>query len=83
MITTTPRSSRREVRRSRPTIDQAWDIALAELPPDVRPAMIAYVEARQAEYGARLALGDKMIPHRLRWYDVDRLAHKLIGYRQA
>jgi hypothetical protein len=70
-----PRLGRRVVRRS--AIDQAADTALAELPAEVRPAVIAYVDAKRAEYEARLALSSLMTRNGLRWRDVDVIAHKL------
>jgi hypothetical protein len=71
-------SGRRVVRRrARPTFDKAWDIALAELPPEIRPAMRAYVEAKQAEFAARSALSTAMTGCGIRRYQVDRLAHEL------
>jgi hypothetical protein len=43
----------------------------------MHPAMRAYIEARRAEYEARLALGTALTQNGLRWSAVDRLAHKL------
>jgi hypothetical protein len=71
------RSGRRVVRRARPTLNQAHDEALSGLPPEVRPAVIAYADAKRAEFEARSALSGEMIRHGLHWYEVDCLAQKL------
>ena len=48
-------------------------MALAE-PVEIRPAMIAYIKAKQAEFTARSALSDGITRDGIRWYQVDRLA---------
>lgn len=54
-----PGSGRRTVRRrARPTLDTAYETALSELPPEIRPTMIAYVDAKRAEFEA---FGDTQI----------------------
>lgn len=42
--TVRPPGSRRVVRRRRATLDAAYDVALAELPPELRPLVIRCVE---------------------------------------
>lgn len=80
MITSTvhqPRSGRRVVRRRRPALDAAYDVALSELPPELRPAMVAYVTAKRHEYEARLVLSTAMTRHGVRWHQVDDIARHL------
>jgi hypothetical protein len=74
------RSGRRVVRRARPTLDAAYDAALAELPPGMHPAMIAWLDARQTEYETRLALSTVMTTNSVRWHTVDRVA-RAVGLR--
>jgi hypothetical protein len=62
--TVQPASSGRRVvrRRARPALDEAYD-ALAGLPPEIRPEIIAYADAKQAEYEARSVLSTEMTRH--------------------
>jgi hypothetical protein len=72
-----PRTGRRVVRRGEGTLDQAWSTVLADLPPEMRPAMRAYVEAKRAEFDARDALSTLATRHGVRWYQLNNLAQKL------
>ena len=73
----TPSSGRLVRRRARPALDDAWETALSELPPEVRPLLRAWVEARRAEFDARSALSSEMTGHGLRWREVDKVAREL------
>jgi hypothetical protein len=72
----TSRSGRRQVvRRARPTLDQAWATALADLPAELHPAMIEYITTMRAAYDARSALSKLLTEHGVRWSAADRVAH--------
>jgi hypothetical protein len=66
------------VRRRRPALDEAVDAALADFDPALRPAIIAYIDAKRAEYQSRQALSAEMIKTSTRWRDVDRIAAQLL-----
>lgn len=74
---TRPRAGRRVVRRRQSTLDQAWATVLADLPPEMRPAMVAYVDAKRAEYDARNALSDLATRHGVRWLQLNDVAQRL------
>jgi hypothetical protein len=70
-------SGRRVVRRRRPTLDEAYDVALSELPAELRQPMITYVAAKRAEFGARQTLSTLMPRHGCRWLEIDAIARDL------
>jgi hypothetical protein len=53
---------RRVVRRRRPALDAAIDTALSDLPVELRRPLIAYADAKRAEYESRSALSTLMTP---------------------
>ena len=69
---------RRAVRRARPALDESIDVVLAEFDPALRPAIIAYADAKRAEYEARSALSTEMTRHGVRWRAVDAITGKLV-----
>ena len=72
------RPGRRVVRRrARPALEAAYTTVLGELPVAFHPVMIAYVEAKRAEFDARSALSSQMTLHGLRWHQIDRIAREL------
>ena len=72
------KSGRRVVRRrARPALDHAIETALAEFDPALQPAIIAYADAKHAEYEARQALSTEMVKTSTRWRDVDPVVRKL------
>lgn len=81
MATTVPlsRPTRRVVRDARQTLDAAWDVALAELPTELRPLVRKYAETNQAAYAARYELSTALTRSGsgIRWADVDRLVRSL------
>jgi hypothetical protein len=72
------RSGRRVVRQARPALDDAINVVLAEFDPALRPAIIAYADAKRAEYEARSALSTEMTRHGVRWRAVDAITGKLV-----
>ncbi len=72
---TVPR--RRVVRRARPTLEQAWDVVLAELPIELRPLVRRYAENMREGQQIRAELGTAMTRNGTRWLDVDRLVQSL------
>ena len=50
---------------------------MVDLPPEMRPAMGAYVDAKRAEFEARDALSTLATRHGVRWYQLNNLAQKL------
>lgn len=69
--------SRRRVVQRRGTLDRAYDIALADLPPELRPAIITWIEARRTEYELRSALQTQMSRNNLRWGQVEKIGREL------
>lgn len=75
-----PTPTRRVVRRrSWPALDEAADNALAELPAELRPLTIRYIETMLAANEARGELSTAMTWHNVRWADVDRVARALMS----
>jgi hypothetical protein len=72
-----PLTGRRVVRRARPTIDQASEQALPDLPPDLRVAIQLWVEARTNEWSARAAFSSVMTEHNYKWLEIEKLAREL------
>lgn len=70
-------TGKRVVRRRRPGLNEAYDAALSDLSPELRPAMIAWVDAWRAEFEARQALSTLMTRHSVKWLDADRIAREL------
>lgn len=70
-------SGRWVVRRRRPTLDEAYGVALSELPVELRQPMITYVAAKRAEFEARQALSTLMPRHGCRWPEIDAIARDL------
>jgi hypothetical protein len=70
-------SGRRVVRRKRPALDSAYDVALSGLPVELRQPMITYVAAKRAEFEARQALSVLMSSHGRRWLEIDAIAREL------
>ena len=68
---------RRVVRRARPTLDVAWDTALSELPPEIRPMVRRYAENMRDGQEIRSALSSQMTRHGLKWWTVDNIARDL------
>lgn len=73
-----PRSGRRVVRRSRPTLDQAYDAALSELPVSIRGLVIKYADNIRDGAEIRSELCTAMTAAKLSWLDVDRAARQLL-----
>ena len=73
--------SRRIVRRrARPTFAQAYDIALAELPIEIRPLVIRYIDNMREGQEIRLALSTDMTRiGGVRWYDIDGAVRSLLS----
>lgn len=67
------RSGRRVVRRKRSTLDQAWNTALADLPPALHKPVRHYIETARTAYEARQDLTSALAGTGVRWRDVDRL----------
>jgi len=80
MITSTvkPTGSRRRVVRRRAAIDEAVDTALSEFDPELRPKIIAYADAKRAEFEARSALSSEMTRHGVRWRSIDAVTSKIV-----
>jgi hypothetical protein len=55
----------------------AEDAALADLPEELRAAMVTYVLAQRAEYAARSAVSDHLTRHGMRWHQVEAISRKL------
>jgi hypothetical protein len=76
MVTSTvqpTRSRRRVVRKTRPTIDQAWSTALADLPSVLHEPVRRYIETSRTAYATRQDLTSALAGTDVRWRDVDRL----------
>jgi hypothetical protein len=62
----------------RPTIDVAYDRALSELPPEIRPLVVVrYADNMREGQEIRAALGTALTRHDLRWWKVDNIARGL------
>jgi hypothetical protein len=72
-----PRSGRRVVRRARPALDQAYDVALSGLPPEVRPLVIRYLDNLREGWEVRSELSTAMTRAGIRWADIDRATQAL------
>ena len=73
------RTGRRVVRpRARPAIDKAMAVAFEGLPPDIWPELLAYVDAKRAEYESRQALSTAKSRHRVSWHQVDAAVRDLV-----
>jgi hypothetical protein len=72
-VKTRPR--RRAVRRG--TLERAYDIALAGLPPELHPLVIEYVDNLRDGDKIRGALTMAMIGTGFKWRDVDAVARDL------
>ena len=86
MITATSqqRTGYRVVRRKRAALDAAYDVALGELPPELRPSVRRYLEnlrevkeIRKQGDEIRMAVTLAMCGTGIRWQDVDRLVMQL------
>ena len=73
-----PHSGRRVVQRKRPALDEAVDVALGELPVELRPLIVRYAENMRQGKQIRCKLSSEMTRCGLRWRDVDRFAHELV-----
>jgi hypothetical protein len=71
-------SGRRVVRRKRPALDSAYDVALCGLPVELRPLVRRYVENMRQGQEIRSELSTAMSACGLRWRDVDRAACQLL-----
>lgn len=74
---TQARSGRRVVRRPKPTIDQAWTIALADFAPELHEPIRRYVENIRQGQEIRSELSTALPQHGLRWHDVSKITTKL------
>jgi hypothetical protein len=72
-----PRSGRRVVRRTGPTIDRACETALSELPAEIRTLVVRYADSMRESQEIRSALGTALTRHNLRWWDVDDIARQI------
>jgi hypothetical protein len=71
-------SGRRVVRRrARPALDGAYDSALSELAPELRVALVHWVQARSAEQAARSALSTAMTTNGMRWLEAEHIARSI------
>jgi hypothetical protein len=74
-----PRAPRRRVvRRRQSALDKAMAVAFDGLPPDIWPDLMAYADAKRAEYEGRLALGTALSAHHLRWRQADDAIRKIV-----
>jgi hypothetical protein len=74
-----PQSRRRVVQRTAtPAIDKAMAVAFEGLPPDIWPELLAYVDAKRAEYESRQALSTAKSRHRVSWHQVDAAVRDLV-----
>lgn len=83
--TVRPTGPRRRVvrRRARPTLDQACDVALAELPIELRPLAIQYADNIRQGQEIRSALSTAMTRAGYRWHQVDAVVRPLLRQRVA
>lgn len=65
-------------RRARPAIDKALAVAFEGLPPDIWPELLAYADAKRAEYAGRQALSTAMTRHGVRWHQVNDTVRELV-----
>ncbi len=72
------RRVRRPARRES-ALEKACVTALADVPIEVRPSLIAWVDARSAEWDTRLKLSTEMTHHGLRWYQIEAIARKRVA----
>jgi hypothetical protein len=84
MATVQPRSpGRRVVRRPRAALDAAIDVALAELPAELRPLAIQYADNIRQGQEIRSALSTVLTRNHLRWRDVDQAVRPLVSQGTA
>jgi hypothetical protein len=73
------RTGRRVVRRrARPATDKAMAVAFEGLPPDIWPELLAYVDAKRAEYESRQALSTAKSRHQVSWHQIDAAVRDLV-----
>jgi hypothetical protein len=65
-------------RRAQPTLDRAYEIVLAEMPVELRPLIIRYVDNMREGIEIRSALTTAMTRANLRWTTVDQVARSLL-----
>jgi hypothetical protein len=65
-------AGRRVVRRKQPALEDAWDAALSELPPEIRPLVQQYAENVRQGQEIRSELSTVLTRNRMRWRDVDQ-----------
>jgi hypothetical protein len=77
--TVQPGRTRRVVRRrARPALDAAYDVALSELPPEIRPLVRRYAETMAEGQQIRSDLTMAKVPYpALKWTDIDAIARAL------
>ena len=69
-------NARRTTRRS--ALDKAYDIALADIPPEIRPLLAAYAENMRQGQEIRSALSNAMARSGgVKWLTVDAAAREL------
>lgn len=78
-----PRSRRVVRRRARPTLDAAIDTALAELPVELRPLAIQYVDNIRQGQEIRMALSTALTRTGCRWRQLDAAVQPLLRQRAA
>lgn len=78
MTTMSVPAPRRVVRRrARPTVDLAYETALTELPPELRPLVIQYAENMRQGQEIRSSLSRAMTRHGFRWWQIEKAARSL------
>jgi hypothetical protein len=65
-------------RRARPVLDKAIDTALADIPPEMRPAVIQLADSIRAQQGIRSQLSDLGSRFGIRWFTINAAAQRLL-----
>jgi hypothetical protein len=68
-------------RRAQPTLDRAYEIVLAEMPVELSPLIIRYVDNMREGIEIRSTLTTAMTRANLRWTTVDQVARSLLTDR--
>jgi hypothetical protein len=75
--TVTPRPARRRVVRRCSTLERAYGTVLGDLPEELRPLVLAYVDNMAEGQRVRSELTTALTNAGLRWRDVDQAARAL------
>ena len=74
---TAPALARRRVVRRRGTLERAYGTVLGDLPEELRPLVLAYVDNMRKGQRVRSELTTALSRTGLRWFDVDKAAREL------